>query len=150
MKYLKVFFITSILGFFITSLPGCNYVAVRAYDSGPGGPPPHAPAHGYRQKYHGYDLEFDTDLGAYIVLGITGVYFIDGMYYRYSNIGWHYSERPDGDWHTYNKRNPPGKLYKIRDDKNKWYRDKDKRDRENDRDRDKDRGRDRDRDRDRD
>ena len=152
MKYLKVIFIASILGFFIITLPGCNYVAVRAYDASPGyGPPPHAPARGYRQKYHGYDMEFDTDLGAYIVLGMTGVYFIDGIYYRPANVGWYYSDRPDGGWHTYRKKNPPGKLYKIRAEKNERDRDKDRRDKgKNKRDRDNDRVRDRDRYRDRD
>ena len=154
MKYLKVLFIITILGFFMIAMPGCNYVAVRAYDSGPGyGPPPHAPAHGYRQKYHGYDLQFDSDLGAYIVLGMTGVYFIDGTYYRPANTGWYYSSRPDGDWHSYRKKSPPGKLYKIREEKNKRDRDKDRRDngkqdRDKGRDRDNDRDRDRDRDRD--
>lgn len=143
MKALKVLFIASILVFFITALPGCNTVAVRAYDRGPGyGPPPHAPAHGYRQKYHGYDLEYDSDLGVYLVLGMAGIYFIDGIYYRSSDNGWYYSDRPNGGWHTYRKKNPPGKLYKIHDDKYKRDRYKDR-----DRDRDKNkRGRGRDRD----
>lgn len=164
MKYLKILFITSILGLFMITMPGCNYVSVRAYDSSPGyGPPPHAPARGYRQKYHGYDLEYDSDLGAYIVLGMTGVYFIDGIYYRPANNGWYYSDRPDSGWHTYRKKTPPGKLYKLRErnkkseqyrdrrdrDRDKWDRDRD-REREGDRDRDRDRDRDKDRDRDRD
>lgn len=155
MKYLKVLSIISILGFFIATVPGCNYVAVRAHSPGYG-PPPHAPASGYRQMYNGYDLQYDSDLGAYVVLGITGVYYIDGRYYRHSNAGWYYSDRPDRDWRTYRKKNPPGKLYKLRDEKYKRDRDrerrdrdKDKRARDNDRDRDRDRDRDQDRDRDR-
>ena len=31
------------------------------------GPPPHAPAHGYRHKHqHGVELEYDSGIGAYI------------------------------------------------------------------------------------
>ena len=113
MKHQKVLVITSMLVFLMMTLPGCILVPVRGYDRGPGyGPPPHAPAHGYRRKHHGHDLVFDTDLGVYIVMGLPGLYFIDGLYYRVSSDGWHYSVRPDGDWHIHTKV-LPGQLHKI-------------------------------------
>ena len=54
------------------------------------GPPPHAPAHGYRRKqqqaYHhqGGDakLAFDSDLGVYVVLDLPHHYYFDGVYLR--------------------------------------------------------------------
>ena len=45
------------------------------------GPPPHAPAHGYRHKNQdGIQLQFDNNLGVYIVITMPGVYFYNGFY----------------------------------------------------------------------
>ena len=48
------------------------------------GPPPHAPAHGYRHKAqrHGAELEFDSGLGVYVVVGVPLHYYLDGLYLR--------------------------------------------------------------------
>lgn len=72
------------------------------------GPPPHAPAHGYRRKQHdafrhghdGGDVEivFDSDLGAYVVVDISGYYYLDGMYLRVEEGRWYASAHLDGDW----------------------------------------------------
>jgi hypothetical protein len=62
------------------------------------GPPPHAPAHGYRAKHRGIGLEFDSRRGVYVVLGFPGVYFYGGWYYRLALDRWLRSNRHDGPW----------------------------------------------------
>jgi len=93
----------------LTLSTGC--VVHRHYDGdygrgGPGpqanrgyGPPPHAPAHGYRAKQHGRDLEFDAHLGVYLVLGLPGVYWNDGWFYRRLRDRWQRCGDGDGPWH---------------------------------------------------
>ncbi|MEE9551944.1 MAG: hypothetical protein V3V89_02760, partial [Gammaproteobacteria bacterium] len=64
------------------TLSGCGVVKVHDDHDRGYGPPPHAPAHGYRHKHHGHDLEFDSHLGVYVVVGLASVYFLDGLYYK--------------------------------------------------------------------
>ena len=109
----------SIIFFVLTAtslLSGCNVVNVhepeyerehRGY-----GPPPHAPAHGYRHKHRDHTLEYDHDLGVYIVVGFVDHYFDDGLYYKYTKHGWYSSHDLNKDWHEYRGDTPPGKLYK--------------------------------------
>lgn len=84
-------------------LGSCNYGA--GY-----GPPPHAPAHGYRDKHrHGQRLVFDAALGVYVVAGLPYHYFHDGHYYRFHGGIWEASVHPKGPWrHISKKRLPPG------------------------------------------
>jgi hypothetical protein len=65
------------------------------YDSGP---PPHAPAHGYRRKHHGHDHVWDADLGVYVVVGLPGVWFLDGHYFRLASERWEVSAEARGPW----------------------------------------------------
>ncbi len=52
------------------------------------GPPPHAPAHGYRHKHHdGYELEYNATLGVYVVLRVPDIYFGNNLYIRMSSDG---------------------------------------------------------------
>jgi hypothetical protein len=81
---------------------------------GGGGPPPHAPAHGYRRK-HRYDghrdaeLVFDSGLGVYVVVGFPGVYFHLDHYFRYFGASWQVSIRPDAGWRVAPQDDvPPG------------------------------------------
>lgn len=64
------------------------------------GPPPHAPAHGYRHKYErGLVLQFDSGIGVYLVLGHPGIYFYDGFYLRRHTAGhWLSSRHYTGPW----------------------------------------------------
>jgi hypothetical protein len=83
---------------------GC--VAHHHYPSGPPvvvhepGPPPHAPAHGYRHKHHrdGVDLVFDTSLGVYVVVGHIDHWFSDDHYYRVRDGRWFIASHFDGPW----------------------------------------------------
>lgn len=64
------------------------------------GPPPHAPAHGYRHKYqHGVELEYDSGIDAYLVLEFPGTYFYNGLYSRFSpEEHWMVAENLYGPW----------------------------------------------------
>lgn len=68
----------------------------RGYDRG--GPPAHAPAHGYRRHHHGHDLDFDDRLGVYIVVGSPGFYFWDDFYWRLRDGFWVRASAFDGPW----------------------------------------------------
>ena len=66
------------------------------------GPPPHAPAHGYRHKHQhqGQDLEFvfDSDLGVYIVVGVPDRYYWNGYYLRIDGDQWYASLNLNSEW----------------------------------------------------
>jgi hypothetical protein len=76
------------------------------------GPPPHAPAHGYRHKHrHGVELRYDSGLGVYVVIEIPGMYFNDGLYIQcsskgYWEVGYHYK----GPWRIAVGNEIPAKL----------------------------------------
>ena len=114
-------------------MTGCNVVTVKpAHDHGYG-PPPHAPAHGYRHKYHDHELVFDAHLGVYIVVGLADYYFSDGHYYRHDRDYWHYSDRIDGKWHKADKHHkvPPG-LSKKRHNNDRYSKKRRGKDRDHD------------------
>ena len=61
------------------------------------GPPPHAPAHGYRHKHaDGYDLRYDRTVGCYAVVGYSDHYYNDGFFFRYSADNWQISAHIGG------------------------------------------------------
>jgi len=63
------------------------------------GPPPHAPAHGYRAKTpQGVNIVFDTQVGVYVVVDLPGSYWLDDRYYRESAQGWLVGAGVDGPW----------------------------------------------------
>jgi hypothetical protein len=68
---------------------------------GPGhGPPPWAPAHGYRHKHHqdGVQLVFDSGLGVYVVVGQPYHWFHHDHYYWLRDGEWHRSQHIGGPW----------------------------------------------------
>jgi hypothetical protein len=78
-----------------------------------GGPPPHAPAHGYRRKQkdaHGeLELSFDAGLGVYVVVGFPNLYFYGDHYFRLADAGWQISVRHDSGFVAAAERDvPPG------------------------------------------
>ena len=63
------------------------------------GPPPWAPAHGYRHmNQEGVELRFDSGLGVYVVFGHEGHYFHGDRYYRRIDGDWRVSISVDGPW----------------------------------------------------
>ena len=73
-----------------------------------GDPPDHAPAHGRRNKEKqktthpqpsgGLEVVFDSNQGVHIAIGLPGVYFHSGHYYRHRNGGWQVSATGKGGW----------------------------------------------------
>lgn len=73
-----------------------SYGDDRHYD---GGPPPHAPAHGYRAKHRHHNMVYDSRLGAYVVLGYSDHYFQNDWYFRYRDGLWQINANlSDHDW----------------------------------------------------
>ena len=63
------------------------------------GPPPHAPAHGYRHKQPtGVELVFDSRIGAYLVVGRPHHYFSGGRYLRIRAGVWQVSGHIERGW----------------------------------------------------
>jgi hypothetical protein len=88
---------------------------------GPGhghGPPPQAPAHGYRRKHqqayhrHGGEVEliFDSGLGVYVVVGVSNHYYWNGAYLRIDGGAWSTCAYLDGAWKPYSERSLPAGL----------------------------------------
>lgn len=74
------------------------------------GPPPHAPAHGYRAKtVDDVEIVFDASLGVYLVAGMKGHYYYEGVYYRDRDGQWSLSAHLEGPWEATGKEKlPPG------------------------------------------
>lgn len=99
---------------------GCahgRFVRVERHGSytshgGPGhGPPPHAPAHGYRRKHEtgSADLTFDRKLGVYVVHGHPNLYYWNGTYLRLDDGRWYASRQLEGGWRPRSADSlPPG------------------------------------------
>lgn len=72
-------------------------------------PPAHAPAHGYRAKQNepsqphtrdssAFKIIFDSERGVSIAVGLPGVYFEAGHFFRHHDGKWQVSVRADGGW----------------------------------------------------
>ncbi len=79
------------------------------------GPPPHAPAHGYRAKQaDGAELVFDSDLGLYVVVGMPDYYYFDGCYFRFYHNCWQTSIHIDSGWKAAPEKSVPPGLAKVK------------------------------------
>jgi hypothetical protein len=87
----------------------------------PSGPPPHAPAHGYRRHHQsGCELQFDKSLGVYVVIGRTATYFHDDSFLRVHGGTWQISASLEGPWKSKDMAGiPPGLLKKHKGKKPK-------------------------------
>jgi len=70
-------------------------------------PPAHAPAHGYRAKQGplapapekgGVEVTFDSESGVHVAIGLPGVFFQDGRYYREQDGHWQVSLTGESGW----------------------------------------------------
>jgi hypothetical protein len=115
-------------------LSGCTATNVDIHAQGgpqyqKPGPPPHAPAHGYRHKNHdGHELEYNSKIGVYAVVNWRETYFGNNLYIRMSSDGrWLVSTTLGSGWrpaahgevpyslrsyYEKNKSLPPGKYKK--------------------------------------
>lgn len=120
MKGLCKFSIMAVMISAVLVVSGC--VVYPAHNGAGYGPPPHAPAHGYRHKYQGHDVIYDSNLGVYAVVGWQNYYFYDNNYYKRDNDRWYYSRDLDRDWREYKEdKLPPGlaRQYGHRNDDNR-------------------------------
>ena len=62
------------------------------------GPPPHAPAHGYRHKHRGAELVYDSGRGIYVVIDFPNHYYFKGHYYRLGEAQWEVGVNLEGPW----------------------------------------------------
>jgi hypothetical protein len=63
------------------------------------GPPPHAPAHGYRARTSdGVEVVYNSKLGVYVVFGISSYYYSNELYYRVNSDQWEVSAKFHGPW----------------------------------------------------
>ncbi len=76
------------------------------------GPPPHAPAHGYRRKHQqdNVELVFDTGVGVYLVVGQSDCWWDDDHYYRWRDGAWFTSVHVSGPWTVVEVNVVPGGL----------------------------------------
>jgi hypothetical protein len=134
MKYLKLVFILSIC---FLCFSGCNTLGIGIQTPGSvsshpkyhkKGPPPHAPAHGYRHKNHdGNEVEYDEKMGVYIVLKISETYFSNDLYIRMSSDGkWIVSTKLEGGWRVAVGSEVPYKLKEYKYKKKKKHKKKHK------------------------
>ena len=79
------------------------------------GPPPHAPAHGYRARHENCDLVYDSGIGVYTVVGHRGCYYRDSRYYRRSGSSWQISASIRGPWRTTTVSSVPNGLVADRE-----------------------------------
>ncbi len=98
------------------ALGGCIHVhdndrgGYRGHHGRGHGPPPHAPAHGYRTKHHDRDLQYDSGLGVYVVVGLPDIFFHDDHYYRWLPDRWELGAGPTGPWRVVTFDHLPGRL----------------------------------------
>lgn len=100
------------------------------------GPPPHAPAHGYRHQHRGHDLDYDSSIGAYVVINVPDTYFHQSLYIRLSTDGrWMVSADLNNGWRVETGTEIPHRLkqqkeyeykqkHKDNSQKNKNHKDK--------------------------
>jgi len=75
------------------------------------GPPPHAPAHGYRHKHGQLVLVYDAGLDVYVIDGHAGYYYCRDRFYRVRGGSWQASFDFSGPWRTVPDSHLPRRLY---------------------------------------
>jgi hypothetical protein len=78
----------AMLAVVLLGLGGCVNVEKHEEHHARRGPPPHAPAHGYRHQQHQVNMRYDAHLGVYVVIGHPDHYFSDGHYFRRAGSHW--------------------------------------------------------------
>jgi len=94
---------------------GIAFLALFVLPGGAGSEPPaHAPAHGYRAKQkqkhvHAseHQIVFDSERGIRVVVGLPGVFYHEGHFYRHADGGWQVSLRADTGWGSIAVANVP-------------------------------------------
>ena len=91
------------------TLVSCQSLRISGGGKPGGGPPPHAPAHGYRHKYQGMELAYDSGRSVYVVVGLPSHYYCGGHFYRFQSARWEASPEVAGPWKPISQESlPPG------------------------------------------
>jgi hypothetical protein len=62
------------------------------------GPPPHAPANGYRRNHDNVVLVYDSGIDVYVVSGHRDCYYSSGQYFRFVDGSWEWSVSFESGW----------------------------------------------------
>jgi hypothetical protein len=114
--------LTSIVLVMVLTFSGCLVVPVTGKSNRGHGPPPHAPAHGYRHHYQGATLTFDSKLGVYLVLDHRDCFYFDGRFLRVHESSWQVSASLSGPWTPYPSASLPPGLRKLHPSKGKGHK----------------------------
>ncbi|HET9235253.1 MAG TPA: hypothetical protein VFP10_14045 [Candidatus Eisenbacteria bacterium] len=90
------------------------------------GPPPHAPAHGYRAKHRGVDMVYDSGIGVYTVVGHRGCYYRSDRFFRQQGSTWQVSASIRGPWKTTSRSAVPNGLVAMNEKSEKSQKGKSK------------------------
>lgn len=112
----KNYFVVALLASTVIAISACTAIISHHRTARPvagerhSGPPPNAPAHGYRhQQSDGIQLVFESSIGVYIVSGYTEHYYYHGRYYRWNNDSWQVSSKVSRGWARASEKTiPPG------------------------------------------
>jgi hypothetical protein len=112
----KSYFVVVLLASAVLGISACSLVihpdrtARPAIGERHAGPPPDAPAPGYRYaQADGVELVFDSSLGVYVVSGHSDHYYHHGKYYRWNSGSWEASPKISNGWRPASeKKVPPG------------------------------------------
>jgi hypothetical protein len=89
-------------------------------------PPDHAPAHGYRAKHgektqraperprDGVEIVFDSERGIHVAIGLPGVFFEAGHYYRERDGRWETSANGRDGWRVTAAAKIPGTVVEAK------------------------------------
>lgn len=97
----RLLFASLVLIIALFTLTSCANLSVRYPVKAKGGygPPPHAPAHGYRHKHpQGHEIVYDSGLGVYVVVDLDDYYYHENRYYRLDRDRWEMSVHIRGPW----------------------------------------------------
>ena len=103
------------------TLSGCLAVSIDGKPNRGHGPPPHAPAHGYRHHHQGVTLAFDFGLGVYVVLGHPDHFYSEGRFLRFHAGYWQVGGSLGGPWSPYSPSSLPPGLRKVHSSKAKGH-----------------------------
>ncbi len=121
MKSKRLFLCAVVLACAAFMLASCSRTYVHRRGNGP---PPHAPAHGHRQKHqvNGVELIYDSGRGVYVVVGMPGHYYCDGHFFRLRGSQWEMSLQTSHGWRpVYEDSIPHGLRNKDKNkNKGKW------------------------------
>ena len=126
MRSKTLFLCAVVLALGALMLASCSTVGVYHTSSkkiGRGnGPPPHAPAHGYRHKHRteGVELVYNSKHGVYVVVGLPDHYYCDGYFFRIRDAQWEVSLNTTHGWELVCEDSVPPGLQTKSKSKGKW------------------------------